>query len=147
MGLISLYNKILIFDRGERAFCVVYFDESKLKWDNIIKTGLYRVKLGNDFELKFFKLDNHINWSKILWILSVFFKWKGNRFVKIEKIFNLRDIFSLEEEIEGVVFFRNIFDPDEMKKHRYKIAVKTRNFFLYSYFILKNEKKSIYTST
>lgn len=61
MGLISLYNKILIFDRGERAFCVVYFDESKLKWDNIIKTGLYRVKLGNDFELKFFKLDNHIN--------------------------------------------------------------------------------------
>lgn len=67
--------------------------------------------------------------------------------MKIEKIFNLRDIFSLEEEIEGVVFFRNIFDPDEMKKHRYKIAVKTRNFFLYSYFILKNEKKSIYTST
>lgn len=67
--------------------------------------------------------------------------------MKIEKIFNLRDVFSLEEEIEGVVFFRNIFDPDEMKKHRYKIAVKTRNFFLYSYFILKNEKKSIYTST
>mgnify|MGYP001714671404 FL=1 len=61
MCLISFYNKILVFDRGERAFCVVYFDESEFKWDDIIKTGLYRVKLGNDFELKFFKLDNHIN--------------------------------------------------------------------------------------
>lgn len=89
MGLISLYNKILIFNRGEWFFCVVYFNEGKLEWDNIIKTRFYRVKLGNDFELEFFKLDNHINRSKALWIFSVFFKGKGNCFVKIEKIFNL----------------------------------------------------------
>ena len=61
MCLISFYDKILVFNRGKRAFCIVYFDESEFKWDDIIKTGLYRVKLGNDFELKFFKLDNHIN--------------------------------------------------------------------------------------
>ncbi len=74
MCLISFYDKILVFDRGERAFCIVYFDESEFKWDDIIKTGLYRVKLGNDFELELFKLDNHINRSKVLWIFSVFFK-------------------------------------------------------------------------
>ena len=61
MCLISFYDKILVFDRGERMLCIVYFDESELKWDNVIKTGLYRVKLGNDFELELFKLDNHIN--------------------------------------------------------------------------------------
>lgn len=74
MCLISFYDKILVFNRGKRAFCIVYFDESELKWDDIIKTGLYRVKLGNDFELELFKLDNHINRSKVLWIFSVFFK-------------------------------------------------------------------------
>lgn len=61
MCLISFYNKILVFDRGEWMLRVVYFDESEFKWDNVIKTGLYRVKLGNDFELELFKLDNHIN--------------------------------------------------------------------------------------
>lgn len=61
MSLVSFYNKILVFDRGEWMLCIVHFDESEFKWDNIIKTGFYRVKLGNNFELEFFKLDNHIN--------------------------------------------------------------------------------------
>ena len=57
--------------------------------------------------------------------------------MKIEKFFDLRNIFRFNKKIQGVVFIRDVFDSGKVKKHWYKIAVKTRNFFLDSYFILK----------